>query len=300
MIKSVEEYLDQLRQAMAGADRATIQDALADAEEHLTSALAASAETDSDQSESERLSLIIDEYGSPKEIAAAYRIIERQTRPELAVPSQFYQRSLASRFVSVIYDPRAWGALLYLLTSLLTGIVYFTWVMTGLYLSIGLLLVIIGLPVAWLVFLSFRGIALIEGRIVESLLGVLMPCRPTFSHHNLRWLDQLKLMVVDKRTWTTIAYMVLQMPLGILYFSVTITLFFLAVHFVAIPITQFVFDQPLMHLESNRVYVSNSMIPLVMLAGIFLFVVLMHTARGLGRLHGKLAKAMLVGKDSGR
>ena len=34
MIKSVEEYLDQLKNELNGSDAATIQDALADAEEH--------------------------------------------------------------------------------------------------------------------------------------------------------------------------------------------------------------------------------------------------------------------------
>ena len=35
MIKSIEEYLDQLKTELQGSDAATIQDALSDAEEHL-------------------------------------------------------------------------------------------------------------------------------------------------------------------------------------------------------------------------------------------------------------------------
>lgn len=35
MIKSVEEYLELLKAELRGSDAATIQDALADAEEHL-------------------------------------------------------------------------------------------------------------------------------------------------------------------------------------------------------------------------------------------------------------------------
>ena len=75
MNNGIEKYLSELKEELADSDRATIQDALSDAEEHLTSALAASAESDPDKSVSDRLTPIIDEYGLPKEIAGAYRII---------------------------------------------------------------------------------------------------------------------------------------------------------------------------------------------------------------------------------
>ena len=39
MITSVEEYLNKLRKELAGCDPATIQDALADSEEHIRTAL---------------------------------------------------------------------------------------------------------------------------------------------------------------------------------------------------------------------------------------------------------------------
>jgi uncharacterized membrane protein len=39
MPQRIDEYLARLREALEGTDRATIQDALADAEEHLRTAL---------------------------------------------------------------------------------------------------------------------------------------------------------------------------------------------------------------------------------------------------------------------
>ena len=73
-----------------------------------------------------------------------------------------------SRFFGVFADFRVWGAFLYLLFSLATGILYFTWVVTGISLSAGLLVLIIGLPFTCLFILSVRGIGLVEGRIVEA------------------------------------------------------------------------------------------------------------------------------------
>jgi apolipoprotein N-acyltransferase len=81
----------------------------------------------------------------------------------------------------VVIEPRAWGALLYLLFTLATGIIYFTWTVTGISVSLGLLILIIGIPIAGLFILSTRGLALLEGRMVEALLGIRMPHRPLFS-----------------------------------------------------------------------------------------------------------------------
>ncbi len=50
MIKSIDQYLSLLKQELAGSDRATIQDALSDAEEHLRNALDHSRVTGDDVS----------------------------------------------------------------------------------------------------------------------------------------------------------------------------------------------------------------------------------------------------------
>jgi hypothetical protein len=296
MIREIADYLEQLKSELSGSDPAVVRDALADAEEHLTTALANAREKNPALAVGDALTGIIASYGSPAEVAAAYRETELRTRPPLAVPERYYERSLASRFVSVVYDPRAWGAVLYLLISMITGIIYFTWVSAGLYLSLGLIILVIGLPIAYLFLLSFRGIALVEGRIIEGLLGVRMPRRPIFSDRNLKWFQQLKALVRDGRTWLTVLYMLLMMPLGIIYFCITIVLFGVSLDFIGTPIKQYVFDLPLLQLDRLSVYVPDNLMPVVMFLGVLVFLVMMHVARGLGRLHAKLARAMLVGK----
>jgi hypothetical protein len=180
--------------------------------------------------------------------------------------------------------------------SMLTGIIYFTWVMAGLYLSIGLLILVIGVPIAYFFLLSFRGIALVEGRIIEGLLGVRMPRRPIISNPNSKWLDRVKTLFKDGRTWLTVLDMFMMMPLGIIYFTIAIVLFALSVDFIAAPIKQYVFGLPLLDLGPYSVYVGENFMPVVMFLGACIFVVMMHVVRGLGGLHAKLARAMLVGK----
>jgi hypothetical protein len=138
---------------------------------------------------------------------------------------------LPVKIFGVFGEPRAWGSLLYLIFSLATGIIYFTWAVTGLSLSLGLLVLIIGLPIAGLFLLSVRGISLLEGRLVEALLGIRMPRRPVFSRRDIGWWRKFKGLLVSGRTWTAMFYMIIQLPLGIIYFTIIITLISTSVFF---------------------------------------------------------------------
>jgi uncharacterized membrane protein len=65
MIRSIDEYLSLLKKELSGCDRATIQDALSDAEEHLSTALK-SITTNDTGSGPEALQQVIEEYGTPR------------------------------------------------------------------------------------------------------------------------------------------------------------------------------------------------------------------------------------------
>ncbi|MCP4605692.1 MAG: hypothetical protein GY847_35095 [Proteobacteria bacterium] len=295
MTKNIETYLNQLRKELAGSDRATIQDALSDAEEHLRMALESALETQSGVSEVEVLPAIVEEYGSPKEVAVAYRDIEDRLPPALAQSEHMDRRPFLTRFFGVFAEPRAWGALLYVLFSLVTGTIYFTWAVGGLSFSLGVMILIIGVPVTVIFLLSVQGIALVEGRLVEALLGVRMPRRPIFFQKNLDWWERLKALILGKQTWLTIFYMILQLPLGVIYFTVFVTLIAVALSGIATPVLGPVFNIPI-YIDFGRThyYVPDSLTPLLAIAGALLMTVTMHLAKLAGRLHGSLAKAMLV------
>lgn len=293
MFNTIEEYLDALKNEMKDADPALVQDAQADAREHLSTALVVAREMNPETSEVDALGKIIDEYGTPEETASAYREVERRTSPVLkqAVKPQ----SALGYFFGVYTDPRAWGALLYMFIAFVTGIFYFTWAVTGVSVSVSFLIFIFGFPFALLFLLSVRGLALLEGRLVEALLGVRMPRRPLFSHQNMKWFDRLKALLTDKATWLMLVYMLLQFVLGTVYFVLIVTVLSFSLSFIAIPILQEVFHQGAI-MMNNRVYFTlpNWTYPLLVFGGILLWTTFMNIARGIGQLHGKLAKWMLV------
>ncbi|MGH8213806.1 MAG: HAAS signaling domain-containing protein, partial [Rhodanobacteraceae bacterium] len=80
--RSIAEYLEQLRAALAGADPAMIQDALYDAEEHLRSELA----DNPGMGEADLLAKIVNSYGAPVEVAEIYRTQEATVTRALRQP----------------------------------------------------------------------------------------------------------------------------------------------------------------------------------------------------------------------
>lgn len=295
--RSIEQYLAALRAALAGEDPALVQDALYDAEEYLRAEVAANP----GRNEADTLELISSTYGAPDEVAGAYRTTEKQVRTALAPPPRKAPRTALGRFFGVYSDSRTWTALFFMVLALVTGIFYFTVTVTGLAMSAGLMFLIIGIPF-FLLFVGFtRVLALAEGRLVEGLLGQRMPRRPLYPSKGLRIIERIKEMLVDRRTWTTMFYFLLMLPLGILYFVIALTGISVSLGLVGGSIAGLLLEAGVgsggISLD-DQIYFAPSplMAPVVMVLGVLLLTVVMHLVRGIGRGHGTLAKHLLVAR----
>lgn len=291
MFNTIEEYLDALKTEMKDADPALARDALSDAREHLSTALAVAREKNVDLNESDALKTITEEYGSPEETASAYREVERLTSTGLKQPIK--PRSFVGRFFGVYADARAWGALLYMFIAFITGTFYFSWAVAGFSTSLSLAVFIFGLPFALLFLMSVRGLALMEGRLVEALLGVRMPRRSLFLP-DAKWIDRLKELATDKYTWLMLVYMILQFVLGTFYFVLIVLVLSFSLSFIAIPFLQELLREPFIYWGDAHCFLPTWAYPLCVLGGILLWTAFMHFARGVGQLHGRFAKWMLV------
>lgn len=295
MIKKIDEYLDELKRELKGSDPALIQDALFDAEEHFRTALEESIETEPGISEEEALLPLIEKYGTPFEVASAYREIESRVLPALASPETQVTRSQRAKFFGVVADRRAWGAFLYMLLSGLAGCIFGMWALLGTAVSLFSLILIIGLPITGLFLLSIRGIALIEGRIVEELLGLRMPRKPLFVQKGLGWYEKFKALITESHTWKALAYMILHFPIGLVYFFGTAILVALSLKCFLYPLWYWGLGRPLITL-SQPIYPPVWSIPLITAAGIIMLPLILHLAKSVGKIHGKFAKVMLVRK----
>ena len=296
-MNTIPEYLAQLRAALAGADPALMQDALYDAEEYLRSELAEHP----DQSEAEVIASVAGSYGAPEEVAAIYLETETRVQTALRAPPPPQRSSALGRFFGVAADPKTYGAMFYSILALATGIFYFTWVVTGISMSLGLSVIIIGIPFVILFLGSVRLLSLVEGRIVEVMLGERMPRRPVYADRDRPVLTRIAEMFTDPRTWSTLLYMLAMMPLGVLYFSVAVTLLATSLGLViAPPLALFgAFDGWSMSGGWMGYWEPSTMLgvwelPIAFACGVVLLFATLHLLRGIGRMHGAIAKQLLV------
>jgi uncharacterized membrane protein len=298
---SVEQYLEALKAALAGAPAGLIADALADCEEHLRGALAAHP----DKSEAEVFAGMAASYGSPEEVAAEYRAMDVPPAGPFggATETPFFSPVAAHApprwtLFNVFSDPRTYGALLYMLLALATGIFYFVWATVGCSMTAGLAVLIVGIPFFLVFVYSVRLLALVEGRIIEALLGVRMPRRLPARNSGAGLWAQIKEYMTDLRTWSSLFYMFLMLPLGIIYFAIAVVGLALS--------GGFLFAGGYALVDSSHIMVDGGPAWLMHFAhsplagvlcaviGIATFFITLHVARALGWLHGRIAEHLLV------
>src|SRR5215472_11772874 len=297
--RSIDEYLKQLRAGLEGEDPALIQDALYDSEEYLRAEVAAHA----GKSEGDVLELIASTYGAPDEVAAAYRATDAEVSKALRTPPRpaAARAGAWAKFFGVFLDPRAYLSLSFMLLSLATGILYFTIAITGLSISVGFAILIIGVPF----FLAFIGatrvIALGEGRLLEAITGERMPRRPVHPGPPATLWARIAEMLKDRRTWTTLLYFLLMLPLGVVYFSAAVTLLSAGLGVLFAPLAAagatlgwFPSDTEVQVAGTNLSDHPLIGTLLCMVLGVLILTLLMHLARAVARGHVRLAKALLV------
>ncbi len=292
--ETVRAYLAELRRALKGAAPGLISDALADCEEHLNMEIAQNPEMD----EAAIMASVVETYGSPQEIAEEYRDMEA------AISTPFPQQTETTEarrrgFFSVISDPRTYGALLYMLLSLVTGIFYFTWTVVGVTISLSTSILIFGIFFALLFIGSIRLLSHVEGRIVEGLLGVRMPRRlpaPTATDESI-W-ARIKGALSDVRTWTSMLYLLLMLPLGIIYFVLGVVGLSVSLGVSGSSIYSLITNESHVHIDSvpwlQHLFSTAPGLVLLAFVGIVLFFLVLHMARIVGWLHGKIAELLLV------
>ena len=287
---TIGEYLEQLQVALRTSDPALAQDALYDAEEYLRSELAEHPEWD----EATMLANVATSYGNPEEVADIYRDKEVQVETALRPPPRPVRRSPLGKFFGVLADPLAYSSLFYMILSLATGIFYFTWAITGLSVSLGLCILIFGLPIAVLFISTVRALALVEGKLIEAMLGVRMPRRPLYANRGRPFIERIKSMFTDPRTWSTLLYMILKLPLGIIYFVFAIVGLSISLALAVSPITKAMFNWGMVNINDHAYAPPLWMEPFTLVLGVVLLCLTLHMARGIGHLQGNLAKHFLV------
>jgi len=143
------------------------------------------------------------------------------------------------RFFGVAADAQSYMNILYLGLSFPLGIAYFVFLVTGISLGFGLIIIWIGIPILMLVLAGSWVLCELERLLANGLLREIIPAvrrrsisGPVADVQGLSAGERLfigtwrrfKIHVSDRLTWTGILYLTIKFPLGIASFVIGVTL----------------------------------------------------------------------------
>jgi len=283
----IQAYLSELAQALSQHDKALIQDALFDSENHLHEALNDLENPD------KSINLIIKNYGSAENIAQYYLELESTENFAMCGKNLPSQEANTQHFYSILKNVQAYRGLVFSLLSFPLGILYFAWTIFAGITSVVTSVFVVGTPLLVLYLKSMQYFSLFEGRLIEVLLGERMPRR--LSNVTTQSKQSFKQMIIavvqQRRIWTSVIYMALKLPIGVMVFITNVVPSFFAIAFMFTPIID-----PIMHAINPSVNLDLTIywLPLTVPVGIIGFIGTLHLTKWLTGLHVRFAKYMLV------
>ena len=125
-----------------------------------------------------------------------------------------------------------------------------------------------------------------------------MPRRPLPSSAEGGIVDRVLYWLKDRHTYTTLLYLLLKLPMGILSFVFAVILLAVSVSLLLAPFAQLFVGLPIIGWPDGGIYFAWWLFSLVWFGALVDLVILLHGARLFGRLQGQMAKTMLVASAS--
>jgi hypothetical protein len=139
------------------------------------------------------------------------------------------------KFFGVAIQGQTYLNAIYLLLAFPLGLFYFVFLVTGISLGVGLLLLWIGLIVLLSVFVAWYGLAAFERWLAITLLREPIPPMIQQDLSNLSLWQKFVTMLKNPVTWKGLVYLFARFPLGLVIFTVFVTLASLSVALIATP-----------------------------------------------------------------
>jgi hypothetical protein len=197
------------------------------------------------------------------------------------------------QFLRAPFHARSYANLIYLLLSMPLGLFHFTFLSTGLSLAFGLLITVVGLPILGLTLWGSWWLAALERQMAIGLLGAeVPPMGPTPFRSGMGFRHDLEEFLGNRVTWTGMLYLGLKFPLGLVTFTLAVTLIAFSTSFLLVP-----FLYPLSFIEWDSVLLwwvdTPAEAALCFAAGLLFTYASLLILNGLAALWKALAVAML-------
>lgn len=205
------------------------------------------------------------------------------------------------KFFGVAIQGQTYLNAIYLLLAFPLGLFYFVFLVTGLSLGVGLLLLWIGLIVLVSVFAAWYGLAAFERWLAMTLLHEPIPPMIQQDLSNLTLWQKFVATLKNPVTWKALVYLFARFPLGLFIFIVFVTLASLSVALIATPLYyNWIPVYPGIHLTLDgatlQPYWMIDTLPKALLAslvGLLIGFISLHIFNGLAWVSAKFARYML-------
>ena len=137
-------------------------------------------------------------------------------------------------FFGVVAEPQSYLNIVYLLLAFPLGTFYFVFLVTGLSLGFGLIITLVGIPILLLVLSGSWVLCRFERQVAITLLNEDIPLSVSRPASGGLW-SRVKALLKDRVTWTGVLYLFLKFPLGIVTFTIAVTLIAVTVGLLAAP-----------------------------------------------------------------
>ena len=199
------------------------------------------------------------------------------------------------RLLHPIVESRTYLRILYLLLALPLGVIEFSFLVTAISFGFGTAVTLIGIPVLIGTVWAWRWIAELERSLIGRLVGVEIPSPYRPDPEGGRWWRRVAARLADPATWKDLAFLLLQLPLGILSFTVTVTVLGLGLGLLFAPAYYWSLDSGdfIAGLDVDTLAKAIAGVPI----GALILLVGIPGLSALGRLYGWLA-AQLLGSNA--
>jgi signal transduction histidine kinase len=202
------------------------------------------------------------------------------------------------RLLAPLVRARTWSETLHLVLDLPFGIAWFTIVVTGLSLGVGLVfLALIGLFVLAATVFVGRLIGVVERARAAALLGLEVLPPPVRERPEGHW-PKARSYLTDPPGWKGVGYGALMLPVGILNFTVAITMWALAVGGTTYPLWGWAVPQTDWHERVVHGWLKAGYISGTFAVGVLALIATPHIVRGLAAMDRGLIKGLLGGSPT--
>ena len=157
-------------------------------------------------------------YGYPESPAHTVMVRLSVSTPQPSLRSLERIRGL----LNSIRDARTYGRIVYLLLALPLGVVEFTFLVTAISFGFGTAITLIGIPVLIGTVWAWRWIAERERSLIRRLMDTEIPRPYRPDPVGGRWWSVFAARLADPATWKDLAFLLLQLPLGVVSFTLTV------------------------------------------------------------------------------